>query len=150
MCAGLVVVAMKGGVAIDPFVVSICSDQLNDASQPTDAIILKGEDWVGPLKVTGLKRCSFKWPPTKEKSAPPNVGLADWCWVPEESCLMGFEGFGEPIKNPSIDNSQTKELIVEKNLPSTTLRAGENRNVWSKTSIVKRQLGNWLGWTAVL
>jgi hypothetical protein len=44
MCAGLVVVAMKGGVAIDPFVVSICSDQLNDATQPTDAIILKGKD----------------------------------------------------------------------------------------------------------
>jgi hypothetical protein len=52
---GLLVVALKGVVSIDPLVIAVGPDQLNYETQPQVAMILRREGRVGSLQVLSLE-----------------------------------------------------------------------------------------------
>jgi hypothetical protein len=66
-CAGLyfgvLVVAVKGVVSIDPLVITVGPDQLNYGTQPEGAMILRREDRVCSLQVLSLESRPLTRPP---------------------------------------------------------------------------------------
>jgi hypothetical protein len=53
---GLLVVAVKGAVSIDPLVITVGPDQLNYGTQPKGAMIFGRKHRVGSLQVGSLER----------------------------------------------------------------------------------------------
>jgi hypothetical protein len=62
---GLLVLAVKGVVTIDPLVIIVGPDQLNYGTQPKGAMISRREDRVGSLQVLSLERRPLTRPPAE-------------------------------------------------------------------------------------
>jgi hypothetical protein len=78
---GLVVVAVKGVVSIDPLVITVRPDQLNYGTQPKGAMISRREDRVGSLQVLSLERRPLTRPPAEKELAPPNLSSVFWEFI---------------------------------------------------------------------
>jgi hypothetical protein len=129
---GLLVVAEKGVVSIDPLVLAVGPDQLNYGTQPKGAMILRREDRVCSLQVLSLESRPLTRPPAEEELAPPILFLTD-----DELVICGrdgLRGLTKPVeKSDEHDVRQNRvgigtlkefeEIMAESYLPSTTLRA---------------------------
>jgi hypothetical protein len=71
LCVGLLVVAVKGVVSIDPLVIAVGPDQLKYGTQPKGAMILRREDRVGSLQVLSPESRLLTRPPAEKELAPP-------------------------------------------------------------------------------
>jgi hypothetical protein len=101
---GLLVVAVKGVVSIDPLVIVVGQDQLNHGTQPKGAMILRREDRVGSLQVLSLESRPLTRPPAEEELAPPNLSLTDdELVICGRDGLRGLRGLTKPVEK-SVDH----------------------------------------------
>jgi hypothetical protein len=132
---GLLVVAVKGVVSIDPLVITVGPDQLNYGTQPEGAMILRREDRVCSLQVLSLESRPLTRPPAEKELAPPNLSLTDdELVICGRDGLRGLRGLTKPVEK-SVDHDvhqnrvgigtlkEFEEIMAEIYLPSTTQRA---------------------------
>jgi hypothetical protein len=108
-------VAVKGVVSIDPLLITVGPDQLNNRTQPKGAMISRREDRVESLQVLSLGTRPLTRPPAEEELAPPNLSLTDdELVIRGRGRLRGLRGLRKPVESPSITMFARTGSVLER------------------------------------